>query len=53
VGTGTGIWAIDFADDHPEAKVKEDIPELKMLRVNIIYRLSGSTFLPFSLACTV
>ncbi|KAG7403054.1 putative methyltransferase tdiE [Fusarium oxysporum f. sp. rapae] len=21
VGTGTGIWAIDFADDHPEAKV--------------------------------
>jgi ubiquinone/menaquinone biosynthesis C-methylase UbiE len=23
VGTGTGIWAIDFADDHPEAEVKE------------------------------
>lgn len=21
VGTGTGIWAIDFADDHPEANV--------------------------------
>ncbi|RKK74578.1 hypothetical protein BFJ71_g17250 [Fusarium oxysporum] len=21
VGTGTGIWAIGFADDHPEAKV--------------------------------
>ncbi|KAF4443799.1 hypothetical protein FACUT_1080 [Fusarium acutatum] len=21
VGTGTGIWAIDFADEHPEAKV--------------------------------
>ncbi|RKK53631.1 hypothetical protein BFJ69_g17815 [Fusarium oxysporum] len=21
VGTGTGIWAIDFADDHPEAEV--------------------------------
>ena len=22
IGTGTGIWAIDFADTHPEAKVK-------------------------------
>lgn len=21
VGTGTGIWAIDFADEHPETKV--------------------------------
>ncbi|KAL6407629.1 hypothetical protein AUP68_08649 [Ilyonectria robusta] len=21
VGTGTGIWALDFADEHPEAKV--------------------------------
>lgn len=21
VGTGTGIWAIDFADDHPESSV--------------------------------
>ncbi len=21
VGTGTGIWAIDFADDHPESTV--------------------------------
>ncbi|EON69643.1 hypothetical protein W97_08903 [Coniosporium apollinis CBS 100218] len=21
VGTGTGIWAMDFADDHPESKV--------------------------------
>ena len=21
LGTGTGIWAIDFADDHPEAQV--------------------------------
>ena len=21
IGTGTGIWAIDFADRHPEAKV--------------------------------
>lgn len=22
VGTGTGIWAIDFADEHPEAEVR-------------------------------
>jgi methylase of polypeptide subunit release factors len=21
LGTGTGIWAIDFGDDHPEAEV--------------------------------
>jgi trans-aconitate methyltransferase len=21
VGTGTGIWAIDFADEHPESQV--------------------------------
>jgi methylase of polypeptide subunit release factors len=21
VGTGTGIWAIDFADEHPESEV--------------------------------
>jgi len=21
VGTGTGIWAVDFGDEHPEAKV--------------------------------
>lgn len=21
VGTGTGIWAIDYADEHPEATV--------------------------------
>jgi methylase of polypeptide subunit release factors len=21
VGTGTGIWAIDYADEHPEAEV--------------------------------
>lgn len=21
IGTGTGIWAIDFANDHPEASV--------------------------------
>lgn len=21
VGTGTGIWAVDFADEHPDAEV--------------------------------
>lgn len=21
LGTGTGIWAIDFADEHPESQV--------------------------------
>lgn len=23
VGTGTGIWATDFGDEHPEAKARE------------------------------
>lgn len=23
VGTGTGLWAIDFADEHPDAEVGE------------------------------
>ena len=22
VGTGTGIWAVDYADEHPEAQVR-------------------------------
>lgn len=22
VGTGTGLWAIEFADEHPEAEVR-------------------------------
>ena len=22
LGTGTGIWAMDFADEHPEAEVR-------------------------------
>lgn len=25
VGTGTGIWAIDFGDEHPEATVSSAI----------------------------
>jgi ubiquinone/menaquinone biosynthesis C-methylase UbiE len=53
VGTGTGIWAIDFGDEHPEAEVKGDISKLKMLVADNMYRFSGSTFLPFSLACTI
>ncbi|EWZ78494.1 hypothetical protein FOWG_17246 [Fusarium oxysporum f. sp. lycopersici MN25] len=36
VGTGTGIWAIEFADDRPEAGVKGSIQELKMLIADII-----------------
>ncbi|KAL1972883.1 hypothetical protein VTN31DRAFT_6425 [Thermomyces dupontii] len=26
LATGTGLWAIDFADQHPEAEVKYSIP---------------------------
>ncbi|KAJ3945677.1 uncharacterized protein N0V96_004016 [Colletotrichum fioriniae] len=22
IGTGTGLWAIDFGDEHPEAEVR-------------------------------
>lgn len=28
IGTGTGIWAIDFADEYPDAEVIGDDPEL-------------------------
>ncbi|KAH7110441.1 S-adenosyl-L-methionine-dependent methyltransferase [Dactylonectria macrodidyma] len=27
LGTGTGIWAIDFGDEHPEAEVKRVVAE--------------------------
>jgi hypothetical protein len=53
VGTGTGIWAIDFGDEHPEAEVKRGTPELKVFIADKIYRFLVSTFLPFSLACTI
>ncbi|KAK1473699.1 hypothetical protein CABS01_04361 [Colletotrichum abscissum] len=26
VGTGTGIWAIDFGDEHPEAEIQSSLP---------------------------
>ena len=25
VGTGTGIWAIDYADEHPESQVTRSL----------------------------
>lgn len=27
LGTGTGIWAIDFGDEHPEAEVQKELSQ--------------------------
>jgi len=52
VGTGTGIWAIDFADEHPEAAVYgEDLSPSKYSRCSSFSILN---FLPLEftrLAC--
>lgn len=37
VGTGSGIWAIDFGDDHPES-------EVRVRRVHVKYRGRGGSF---------
>jgi methylase of polypeptide subunit release factors len=34
VGTGTGIWAIDYADEHPESEVRGDTPNISEQRLN-------------------
>jgi methylase of polypeptide subunit release factors len=34
LGTGTGIWAIDFADEHPEAEVRESTLEQTATKIN-------------------
>jgi ubiquinone/menaquinone biosynthesis C-methylase UbiE len=30
LGTGTGIWAIEYADEHPEAEVRETLSRRSM-----------------------
>lgn len=32
-GTGTGIWAIDFGDEHTDAEVDGDFPFSRHLRL--------------------
>jgi len=34
VGTGTGIWAIDFADEHPESQVNQSYSVTQLLEEN-------------------
>lgn len=50
LGTGTGIWALDFADEHPEAEVNSDPAELS--NIADAYRSSASISPPFNLHCT-
>jgi hypothetical protein len=49
VGTGTGIWVMDYADDHPSAEVCSSIVPC-WAPIND-FRLLESTCLPFSPAC--
>ena len=36
VGTGTGIWAVDYADEHPEAQVRSLLnSELVATKMNL------------------
>jgi hypothetical protein len=32
LGTGTGIWAIDFADEHPETGLRRSISSIRAKR---------------------
>ncbi|KAH7146624.1 S-adenosyl-L-methionine-dependent methyltransferase, partial [Dactylonectria estremocensis] len=34
LGTGTGIWAVDFADEHPETEVRGSILEQRATKAN-------------------
>ncbi|GKT45993.1 uncharacterized protein ColSpa_06174 [Colletotrichum spaethianum] len=46
IGTGTGIWAIDFGDEHPDAEVHmTSAPERAKCRVLTIS--TGSRRRPF------
>ncbi|KAF4821758.1 Secondary metabolism regulator LAE1 [Colletotrichum tropicale] len=45
VGTGTGLWAIDFADEHPDAEVGESCHEDSNAHTS--YRFSGQISLQF------
>lgn len=42
VGTGTGIWAIDFADDHPESEVigiDLSPPQAQLVPPNVVFEI--------------
>lgn len=37
IGTGTGIWAIDFADEHPGAEVRWSCFQTSVILIGIGY----------------
>lgn len=39
VGTGTGIWAMEFGDEHPETEVSVN-PELYHLYVSVLLEVT-------------
>lgn len=42
VGTGSGIWALDFGDEHPESEA--GIPSLQLLTDNCIVKWGTRKF---------
>ncbi|KAK1856351.1 methyltransferase domain-containing protein [Colletotrichum chrysophilum] len=58
VGTGTGIWAIDFGDEHPEADVStystahlNEPRRLMDTGLTLHRRFMGTTYPPYSQPC--
>lgn len=45
VGTGSGVWAIDYADTHPEAEVYSTTPT-RSSPTNAIYKVIGVDLSP-------
>ncbi|KAK1751469.1 mRNA 3'-end-processing protein yth1 [Echria macrotheca] len=51
IGTGTGIWAIDFADEHPEAQViGTDLSPMQPTWIppNMKFEVDDATVLPWT-----
>ena len=51
LGTGSGVWAIDYADTHPDAEVYYEITSRTWTLPNHRNRLLVSTSVPSSRPC--
>ena len=51
VGTGSGHWAIDFAEEHPESEVSNTVIVISILLVLMYYRLLAWISARFNLYC--